>query len=881
MRTVIDDIPHLAADPPGPVQAIPFEADDEPMPSDRGDGMSIMSRETRRAMSTDRGDRPPPRPPHPPAPPQRQQRTPINTDRSRSTRHAPTPINSNSSNKSLSNILTPNTTSPITTNTSQGATIGTTTPHQINSPRGDKRTPETDHNTSPKHPRTHNTPASSSTDIPAPQQHVPHEPLLPIQDTDDEDNNSQDISDLETIFEPEDVLYTDFNTKPPPQYHTWQFAPGMAEICETQRHYLENSVTTAEKLTTRVGKSVDEVVEIEVGPLMASLFYGVRELAADEILVFKSSTKTAKPVAQIEKNYDALTTEEVKKHYKLVEAAVRKELKSFVEHKTFKRELRKNCSNICTSRWVLRWKEIDGVRSVKARLTIRGFQDTADVESYASTASRWSQRLVVSLAVMNKWPVWVSDISTAFLRGMPFKELAKLTNTPEREVAFVPPKGWEKYFTELPDMATFDFVTEVLKLCKAVYGLRDAPRAWRIRLDIELKRLGGHALPTDKALYCFYDNNGKLDAVISAHVDDLKGAGNKQRTDAIIKGLESAFGTMKTQQGDFTHCGLKHEAIEGGGYIIHQHAYAQQLICIDTAELDLKDESKLLNSDYVARYMSLLGGLSWLIQTRADICIYVCALQRAASKATVGHLIKLNKLTRWVRRKKCQLTYKPITGPVVLACVSDSAFKTEPNSSVAMRGTVIGLWESKEGVFHPLEYYSRKQRRVCRSTFAAELNGAADAVEVARLINYTLTHTHNPKISPTELMSLEESGKFPVPLFLFTDCRSVFDTLTQSDLRTPSEASLVLIVAMLRELLEKHAIHSISWIATGDMIADGLTKGLISRKALLSVCNQEVWKLKEEFMSHTYGPRNSTADEQPMFSNAVLLMLNFTAQVSE
>ena len=123
-------------------------------------------------------------------------------------------------------------------------------------------------------------------------------------------------------------------------------------------------------------------------------------------------------------------------------------------------------------------------------------------------------------------------------------------------------------------------------------------------------------------------------------------------------------------------------------------------------------------------------------------------------------------------------------------------------------------------------------------------------------------------------MLLEESGQLPVPLILFTDCRSVYNTLSASDLRTPTEASLVLVVAMLRELLEKHAIQAISWISTNDMVADGLTKGLISRKGLLKLCNEGTWQILEESATRSYGPRKES--EQPeLFANAVLFLRSF------
>ena len=205
------------------------------------------------------------------------------------------------------------------------------------------------------------------------------------------------------------------------------------------------------------------------------------------------------------------------------------------------------------------------------------------------------------------------------------------------------------------------------------------------------------------------------------------------------------------KQGMFEHCGLRHEKVPTGGVRVHQDHYAAQLRCVDVSSLNIAELDKLLSEEFVAKYFSLLGGLSWLIQTRCDIAVYVVALQRAAKRATTGHLLKLNKLARWVRRKKYSSLYKPIQTQIKLLDVTDSAFKTEPNSCLAMRGAIIGICEIKEnqqdrgGTFHVIEFYARKQRRICRSTFAAELNSMADSLETTRLIACLLYTSPSPR----------------------------------------------------------------------------------------------------------------------------------------
>lgn len=129
----------------------------------------------------------------------------------------------------------------------------------------------------------------------------------------------------------------------------------------------------------------------------------------------------------IEKNYDQLTAEEVKTNWQLVEEAIRAEVRSFHDLETFERTPRKDMENICSSRWVLRWKLKDEKRTVKARLTIRGFEDLQmDLQTFAGTATRWGQRLISSMSAQNNWPIWAWDVSTAFLQGLTFEQLAEM-----------------------------------------------------------------------------------------------------------------------------------------------------------------------------------------------------------------------------------------------------------------------------------------------------------------------------------------------------------------------------------------------------------------------------------------------------------------------
>ena len=138
----------------------------------------------------------------------------------------------------------------------------------------------------------------------------------------------------------------------------------------------------------------------------------------------------------------------------------------------FRRLLISKARNVCSSRWVLRWKLINGIRAIKARLTIRGYEDNEDTSTFASTATRWSQRIVCSFAVLNGWSIWISDVSTAFLQSDTFAKLAEDSGTEARHVCLRPPKGYEAEFNKLEGLEDCNWGLGSRVLAALTSGLR-------------------------------------------------------------------------------------------------------------------------------------------------------------------------------------------------------------------------------------------------------------------------------------------------------------------------------------------------------------------------------------------------------------------------
>ena len=654
-------------------------------------------------------------------------------------------------------------------------------------------------------------------------------------------------SDTETL---PDVSAQWFHAKAAPAATAWwNVASTMwSELVTSHNYFGRRSANVAEMLPYRGDLEIEFSAEL-------SQHSSVCFAPKGNILVYTVSSEGNVKVG-IERDVDTLTPSEIKQHWSLVEAAINKELGSFKDLKVFKHTPVREAVNIMSSRFVIRWKHVGNEKTVKARLCVRGFEDKLanSLSTFASTASRWSQRLVVSACVQNQWSLFSWDISTAFLQGISFQDLAKVTGEPIRKACLKPPAGFEHMFRKIFGIS---FETHVLEMIKPVYGLKDAPRAWRIALDNVLIRSGGRPLNCDKALYVWFRRD-VLAAILSTHVDDLKGGGMTEVVKHIKDCLERDFGPVKVQTAVFEHCGIMHEQSEKG-ILLHQNHYAAQLHQNDMSGIDISDEDKLLGEKHVALYMSLLGGLAWLVQTRTDIAVYLCSLQRHSKQPQVKHYIRLNQVVKWVRRKKTGLFYGKLTGPLKILMISDSAFKKEGDTGLAMRGALICIAEDRSdsgkqlqpgGKFHVIDFYSRKQRRVTRSTFAAELHSLADGIEVSRLFAMAITECIIPNISSREITRLEELGKLPLLIEAVVDAKSVFDALKVTDTKTPCEASLLNILQQIKELMQTYMVRRLWWVDTGDMLADGLNKGTIGRQALLFACDNSNWLLQKPCCMH-------------------------------
>lgn len=250
---------------------------------------------------------------------------------------------------------------------------------------------------------------------------------------------------------------------------------------------------------------------------------------------------------------------------------------------------------------------------------------------------------------------------------------------------------------------------------------------------------------------------------------------------ALLQFLESTYGKLVTHYPLFGHCGGMHTVGDKtGGIVMPQVYYTMQLRPIPDASVSIMKSDEPVGHELAAAYMSLLGGMAWLAQTRADILCLVGYLQRHAKSSSAPHVLDFSKLLKYLKRTKASVRYNKLSGNMVVACISVSAFQTKGPNCLALRGSTNAPLEADQGqhvpggAFHVLEFHSRKQKPVTRSTFGAELHSLSDCSELGMLLAGCVHGTTFGARSASMLAQLESTGSFGLSVLLFLDAESVF-----------------------------------------------------------------------------------------------------------
>lgn len=404
-------------------------------------------------------------------------------------------------------------------------------------------------------------------------------------------------------------------------------------------------------------------------------------------------------------------------------------------------------------KWVFKLKKDTKGEIIKhkARIVAKGYvqQHGVDFEDIFAPVTRLETvRLLLALSAKHGWIVHHLDVKSAFLNG-DLKE----------EVYVSQPEGYEKPGQE----------HLVYKLRKALYGLRQAPRAWYAKLKKCLESMGLVRCPYEYAVYTKREAGEAL--IVAVYVDDLLVTGTKE---SVIKSFKEQMaehfemsdlgqlsyylGLEVNQQKDFVE--------------LKQEAYAKKVLekvgmgsCNSTkfpmepkAVITRDEGGVAVNS---TEYKSIVGGLRYLVHTRPDISYAVGIISRYMERPTEMHMNAAKKIMRYIKGTLNHgLIYSRSSANSAITGFSDSDLAGNIEDRKSTSGIVFYLNESI------ITWVSKKQRCVAQSSCEAEFMAATAAACQEIWLRNVLSQITSDYIGPVTLcidnMSAIDLAKNPM-----------------------------------------------------------------------------------------------------------------------
>jgi hypothetical protein len=214
----------------------------------------------------------------------------------------------------------------------------------------------------------------------------------------------------------------------------------------------------------------------------------------------------------------------------------------------------------------------------------------------------------------------------------------------------------EVYVLQPPGFVVEGQKNKVYKLDKALYGLRQAPRAWNLKLDSTLKNLGFVQIPLEHGLYA--RGSGDARALVGVYVDDLIIVGSScQKVEEFKWQMKKEFKISDLGPLSF-YLGIEVQQAEGV-ITLSQGAYAERIVekarltgcnpCATPLEprTQMSENSPAPPVDGT-EYRSLVGSLRYLVNTRPDLAYAVGYVSRFMQKPTEEHRAAVKTIVRYV-----------------------------------------------------------------------------------------------------------------------------------------------------------------------------------------------------------------------------------------
>jgi hypothetical protein len=355
---------------------------------------------------------------------------------------------------------------------------------------------------------------------------------------------------------------------------------------------------------------------------------------------------------------------------------------------------------------------------------VKGFlQNNVDFDDcFAPVSKQDSLRVLLAMAAAENLEIDQVDFTSAFLQA-PLED----------DVWIEQPEG---YAVDIPGIK--------IKLARAVYGLRNSPRAFYRKMRAEFEKMGFTASDADPGLFYYSPPNSKSvrdRTFILVHVDDCLIVGERERVDKVKKQLAAAFEIKDMgNAGHYLGMNISRDRLAGTlkldqtSYIISvldrfkvSNPTRPRNVPLATGTRLSKTEGEPLPPELSKVYKEIVGSLLYLsVCTRPDMAQSVGMLCRYMATPTSFHMAAArNVLVYLAGTRTLGLNYGRQTPDTTLVGFSDSDYAGDVDNRRSTTGFVFVM----NGAV--VAWSSRLQHTVATSTTEAEYMAACYACKAA------------------------------------------------------------------------------------------------------------------------------------------------------
>lgn len=300
---------------------------------------------------------------------------------------------------------------------------------------------------------------------------------------------------------------------------------------------------------------------------------------------------------------------------------------------------------------------------------------------------------------------------------------------------------------------------KVLKINKALYGIKQSGRRWFGTLHDELLEMGFRQMHFDPCVFRLKN------LTIAVYVDDMLLIGPMDKINGYKSEIQKSFSCKDLGQAKYL-LGLEINSTESH-ISIGQSAYAQRILnrygmadCnarktpLDSGTYPLRNED-LEEPTRTQLYQQRVGSIGYLvIGTRPDLAFSVAMLGTFNANPSEEHLNLAKQVLRHVKGTlEHKIIYLKETSDISTRMFADASYATDPNSYKSISGYLLQL-----GNLGTISWASKKQECVAKSTCKAEYMACSYATSHLIWSKSALKELEC-KISSTQLLTDSEGAR--------------------------------------------------------------------------------------------------------------------------